>query len=114
MTSSGLWLPDVMARTASQLAEGLFRESTGFTAEDAVFPIEGSLIGRVFSTGKPVVVATKLGTRTDVLNERESFEIRSEGIESGLALPLNSRDRTVGVMTLGSQAGEFVQSGRCW
>ena len=99
----GVWLPDAERRELRQLARD-FPESTGFTAEDAVFPIEGSLIGRVFSTGKPVVVATKLGTRTDVLNERETFEIRAEGIESGLALPLNSRDRTVGVMTLGSRA----------
>jgi formate hydrogenlyase transcriptional activator len=99
----GVCLPDAERRELRQLARD-FPESTGFTAEDAVFPIEGSLIGRVFSTGKPVVVATKLGTKTDVLNERETFEIRAEGIESGLALPLNSRDRTVGVMTLGSRA----------
>jgi formate hydrogenlyase transcriptional activator len=99
----GVWLPDAEQRELRQLARD-FPESTGLTDEDSRYPVDGSLIGRVFSTGKPVVVAAKLGTKTDVLNERETFEIRAEGIESGLALPLISRDRTVGVMTLGSRA----------
>jgi len=94
----GVWLPDGEQRQLRQLARD-FPESTGFTEEDSLYPVEGSLIGRVFSTGKPVVI----GTKTDALNERETSEVRAEGIESGLALPLISRNRTLGVLTLGSR-----------
>jgi formate hydrogenlyase transcriptional activator len=94
----GVWLPDREQRQLHQLARD-FPESTGFTEEDSLYPVEGSLVGRVFSTGKPVVI----GTKTDALNERETSEVRAEGIESGLALPLISRNRTLGVLTLGSR-----------
>jgi len=94
----GVWLPDREQRQLRQLARD-FPESTGFTEEDSLYAVEGSLVGRVFSTGKPVVI----GTKTDALNERETSEVRAEGIESGLALPLISRNRTLGVLTLGSR-----------
>src|SRR4029077_13470336 len=94
----GVWLPDGEQRHLRQLAMD-FPESKGFAEEDSLYPVEGSLVGRVFRTGKPVVI----GTKTDVLNEREPSEVRAEGMESGLALPLISRNRTLGVLTLGSR-----------
>jgi formate hydrogenlyase transcriptional activator len=94
----GVWLPDGEQHRLRQLAMD-FPESKGFAEEDSVYPVEGSLVGRVFRTGKSVVI----GTKTDVLNERETSEVRAEGIESGLVLPLISRNRTVGVLTLGSR-----------
>jgi formate hydrogenlyase transcriptional activator len=94
----GVWLPDGEQRQMRQLAMD-FPESKGFAEEDSLYPVEGSLVGRVFRTGKPVVI----GTKTDGLNERETSEVRAEGIESGLVLPLISRNRTLGVLTLGSR-----------
>src|ERR1700720_2498695 len=79
----GVWLPDAEQRQLRQLAMD-FPESKGFAEEDSRYPVEGSLVGRVFRTGEPVVI----GTRTDALNERETSEVRGEGIESGLCLPL--------------------------
>ena len=94
----GVWLPDGERRQMRQLAMD-FPESKGFAEEDSLYPVEGSLVGRVFRTGKPVVI----GTKTDALNERETSEVRAEGIESGCLLPLISRNRTLGVLTLGSR-----------
>src|ERR1700719_4202823 len=94
----GVWLPDAEQRQLRQLAMD-FPESKGFAEEDSRYPVEGSLVGRVFRTGEPVVI----GTRTDALNERETSEVRGEGIESGLCLPLISRNRTLGVLALGSR-----------
>jgi formate hydrogenlyase transcriptional activator len=94
----GVWLPDAEQRQLRQLAMD-FPESKGFAGEDSRYPVEGSLVGRVFRTGEPVVI----GTRTDALNERETSEVRGEGIESGLCLPLISRNRTLGVLALGSR-----------
>src|SRR5580704_5627003 len=94
----GVWLPDAERVHLRQLAMD-FPESKGFAKEDALQPIEGSVIGAVFKAGKPVVL--------DLSRERfashVSAEVRAEGIESGCALPLISRGRTFGVLTLGSR-----------
>ena len=94
----GVWLPDAERVHLRQLAMD-FPESKGFAKEDALQPIEGSVIGAVFKAGKPVVL--------DLSRERfaspVSAEVRAEGIESGCALPLISRGRTLGVLTLGSR-----------
>src|SRR5580700_5805577 len=94
----GVWLPDAERVHLRQLAMD-FPESKGFVKEDALQPIEGSVIGAVFKAGKPVVL--------DLSRERfaspVSAEVRAEGIESGCALPLISRGRTLGVLTLGSR-----------
>jgi len=94
----GVWLPDVDYMHLRQTAMD-FPESKGFSKEGAVQPIEGSVIGAVFKTGKPVVL--------DLCNEQVapqvSTEVRAEALESGCALPLISRGRTLGVLTLGSR-----------
>jgi formate hydrogenlyase transcriptional activator len=90
-----IFLPD-SERRQLRLHALDFPETKGFAKEDSLAPVEGSVVGRVFKTGKPVV-----GTTADVMSERESSEARAEGIESVCALPLISRNRTLGVLALG-------------
>jgi len=67
--------------------------------EDLLHPIEGSAIGSAFKTGKSVVV--------DVTKQQMSAVAtplsRAEGLKSVCALPLISRNRTLGVLSLGSR-----------
>jgi formate hydrogenlyase transcriptional activator len=99
----GVWLPDPEQRKLRQLAMD-FPESRGFVTEDSLQPVEGSVIGTVFKTGKPVIL--------DVIAEQvapeEAREARAEAIESGYALPLISRGRTLGVLTLASRVENSV------
>jgi len=76
-----------------------FPESKGFVREDSLHPIEGSVLGSVFKSGKPLV----LGVMSEQMPPGEAPEARAEALESGCALPLISRGRTVGVLTLGSR-----------
>jgi formate hydrogenlyase transcriptional activator len=85
-----VWLPDAEQIQLRQLAVDL-PESKGFLTEDFVQPVEGSPIGRVFTTGKSAAV--------NVTNE-QTPEARAEGLKSIYALPLISRSRTLGVLAL--------------
>src|SRR6266436_9888331 len=51
----GVWLPDVDQRQL-RLRFLDFPESRGFAEEDSVYPVEGSTLGRVFTTGNPSVL----------------------------------------------------------
>jgi len=99
----GVWLPDVEHVYLSQTAMD-FPESKGFVKEDALQPIEGSVIGAVFKAGKPVV----LDLGSEQLAAQVSTEVRAEALESGCALPLISRGRTLGVLTLGSRVENSI------
>src|ERR1700691_5945659 len=99
----GVWLPDVERVHLRQLAMD-FPESKGFAKEDAVHPIEGSVIGAVFKAGQPAV----LNLRSEQLAFRVSTEARAQAIESGCALPLIRRGRTLGVLTLGSRTENSI------
>src|SRR5260370_31559842 len=93
-----VWLPDT--KQGQLRAHALeFPESKGFAKEDLLLPLEGSLIGSVFKTGKPLVV----GGKTDFMSEEVTPEALAEGLESGCALPLISRNRTLGVLTLANR-----------
>src|SRR5712671_7471020 len=94
----GVWLPDADQVHLRQLAMD-FPESKGFVREDSLHPIEGSVLGSVFKSGKPLV----LGVMSEQMPPGEAPEARAEALESGCALPLISRGRTVGVLTLGSR-----------
>src|SRR5713226_8894717 len=97
--SVSVWLPDT--KQGQLRAHALeFPESKGFVKEDLFLPVEGSLIGSVFKTGKPLVV----GGKTDFMSEQVTPEALAEGLESGCALPLISRNRTLGVLTLANRA----------
>src|SRR5216684_3751235 len=99
----GVWLPDVEQIHLRQLAMD-FPESKGFVREDLLHPIEGSLLGEVFKAGKPLVV----GAMSEQIAPEESPEARAEALESGCALPLISRGRTLGVLTLGSRVENSI------
>jgi formate hydrogenlyase transcriptional activator len=96
--SVGVWLPDSARLQMRQLAQD-FPESKGFSREDLLQPVEGTELGSVFETGKPFV----LGTQADVISEWTTSAVRAESIQSGCILPLISRNRTLGVLTLGSR-----------
>jgi formate hydrogenlyase transcriptional activator len=100
----GVWLPDAERVHLRQLAMD-FPESKGFSKENALQPIEGSLIGGVFKAGTPIV----LDLRSEQLAPRVSSEARAEALESGCALPLISQDRTLGVLTLGSRTENSIR-----
>ena len=101
----GVWLPDVEQVHLRQLALD-FPESKGFVKENLLHPIEGSLLGGVFKTGKPLVV----GAMREQIAPEESPEARAEALESGCALPLISRGRTLGVLTLGSRVENSIST----
>src|SRR5580700_10017654 len=67
----GVWLPDVERRQLRQRVMD-FPESKGYVREDSLYPVDGSMVGTVFKTGKPMVI----GTKEDALNERETSEVR--------------------------------------
>jgi formate hydrogenlyase transcriptional activator len=94
----GVWLPDKVQAHVRQVAMD-FPESKGFVREGALHPVEGSLIGEVFKTGKPLI----LGAMSEQMDPDEAPDARAEALESGCALPLISRGRTVGVLTLASR-----------
>ncbi len=99
----GVWVPCREQGQLRQLAMD-FPESKGFLREDWQLPIEGSELGRVFKTGEPFVVRTRAGFMSDWATPMA----HAEAIESGCALPLTSRNRTVGVLTLGSRVENSV------
>src|ERR1700687_3783063 len=51
----GIWLPDSEQRQLSFHALD-FPERKGPGTEDSLYPAEGSIVGRVFKTGEPVVI----------------------------------------------------------
>jgi formate hydrogenlyase transcriptional activator len=74
-----------------------FPESKGFIREEFFIPMEGSLCGFVFRTRKPW-----MGNASDVLQLglKDSAAI-PEGLKTGCILPLVSRNRILGLLSLG-------------
>jgi formate hydrogenlyase transcriptional activator len=103
--SVAVWLPDSQRLQLRQLAMD-FPAGKGFIKEDMLYPIDGTELGSVFKTGKPIVVRTP----ADVTSEWGSTTLREEAIASGCALPLISRNRTLGVLTLGSRSENSINS----
>jgi formate hydrogenlyase transcriptional activator len=74
-----------------------FPESQGFIQEEFLTPIEGSLSGVVFRTRKPW-----MGNARDVLQLGLKDEAAiPEGLKTGCILPLVTRNRILGVLSLG-------------
>ncbi|MFZ0523781.1 MAG: sigma 54-interacting transcriptional regulator [Candidatus Acidiferrales bacterium] len=94
----GVWLPDSERRQLRHIVMD-FPESKGVVKEGELRPIEGSEIGGVFTTAKPFLLRTK----ADVKSELSVYMVRAEAIESGCILPLISRNRTLGVLAIGSR-----------
>jgi formate hydrogenlyase transcriptional activator len=74
-----------------------FPDSKGFIQEETLIPIEGSLPGLVFRTGKPVAGNVRdfpqVNLRTD--------PPLAEGFQSTCQLPLVSQNRVLGILGLG-------------
>src|ERR1700691_6793391 len=93
--SVSVWLPDGEQRQLRSVTME-FPESKGFVKEDLLRPVEGSVLGKTFETGKPLVLRTAIE-----LSGSEHYLAFAEGIEFCCCLPLISRNRTLGVLTLG-------------
>jgi formate hydrogenlyase transcriptional activator len=103
--SVAVWIPDSEHVQLRQLAMD-FPGGKGFITEGMVFPVEGSEVGTVFKTGRPIIVRTP----ADVTSEATTSLLRAEALASGCALPLISRSRTLGVLTLGSRVENAINS----
>src|SRR5580698_6831591 len=90
-----VWHPDREQRQLRSVTMD-FPESKGFVKEDLLRPFEGSFIGKIFETGKPLVFRT-----ATELSGPELDLAFAEGIEFCCCLPLISRNRTLGVLALG-------------
>jgi formate hydrogenlyase transcriptional activator len=78
-----------------------FPESKGLLTEETLIPVEGTLCGEVFRTGKPVV-SDDLGV------DAPASAGQVEGLKSGCFLPLSFSNRVLGVMWLGRRDGSFT------
>src|SRR5712675_218360 len=97
----GVFVPDSDQRQL-RLRAFDFPGSSGCSKEDSLYPVEGSMLGLVFKTGTPVVVGTG-AEAAKVEGEWALCKLRDEGIESVCALPLIRRNRTLGILALGSR-----------
>src|SRR5258705_8686607 len=71
-----------------------FPESTGVARLGYVMPIDGTLLGEVFRTAKPTLHSLANGIGGDEV-------AGPEGIRFGCVVPLFSRDKTIGVLSVG-------------
>jgi formate hydrogenlyase transcriptional activator len=83
-------------------------EGSAFKDLDTVFPIEGSLVGKVFQTGTPVVanpadLPPEFPESPDFLENTEQKAAELREIKSLCFVPLISRNRPLGVLGLGKR-----------
>src|SRR5467141_3005091 len=84
-----------------------FPESKGFIREEFFTSMEGSLSGFVFRTGKPWT-----GSALDILQLGLKDEAAiPEGLKTGCILPLVSRNRILGVLSLGRREENAFSQG---
>jgi formate hydrogenlyase transcriptional activator len=95
----GVLLPDAEGHQLRVYALD-YPDSKGFIQEETLVPLEGSLPGKAFQTGKPVVL-----DRPDPaqVSPEDYRLITGEGLQSSCLLPLISRNRSLGVLGLGRQ-----------
>ena len=95
----GVFLPEAAGHQLRLYALD-YPDSKGFSQEEILVPLDGSLAGQAFRTGKPVVL-----DRPDPaqVSPEEYRMIAGEGIQSSCLLPLISRNRILGVLGLGRQ-----------
>ena len=92
---AGVGLPDAGSTTHLRLYAVDFPESKGFIREESLMPIEGSPPGVAFKTGEPFVA-----TIGDIAQMTPNSPPSAEGFTAGCVLPLVSRGRTHGVLSL--------------
>ena len=92
----GVGLPDGPSASDLRLYAVDFPESKGFITEETLIPIEGSRPGTAFKTGEPYV--SMIRDEADLGPDSAPI---AEGFTVGCVLPLASRGRVHGVLTLG-------------
>jgi len=94
---AALILPD--AGNSLRLYAVDFPKGSGLVRPDLCFPREGSLAGRAFNTGTPVLVSR---LQSGEYPAEVAKMLSAEGLKSVCCLPLVNRERTVGVLTVAS------------
>jgi formate hydrogenlyase transcriptional activator len=84
-----------------------FPEGKGLIREEMLVPIEGSITGKAFRNRQPLLLdragMEKFPSPTSIL-------LRNEGVRSMVCMPLLTRDRALGTLSLGSlRDGAFEQ-----
>lgn len=74
-----------------------YPESRGVFTEGALVPIEGTMPGDAFKTGKPIVINN---LDPDIIPEEMYRKAKDEGLNSFCDLPLLSRKRLLGVLAV--------------
>jgi formate hydrogenlyase transcriptional activator len=92
---AGVGLPDPEDSTQLRLYAVDFPESKGFIREEVLIPIEGTPPGKAFQTGEPYVAKVD-----DMAHMAPDSPASAEGFATGCVLPLASRGRIHGVLTL--------------
>jgi formate hydrogenlyase transcriptional activator len=77
-----------------------FPHNSGLLHPDLRFPKEGSLAGRAFKSGNPVLVSRLQAAEYPA---EAAKMLSAEGLKSVCCLPLVNRERTVGVLTVASR-----------
>ncbi len=90
-----VWMPDAEQRQLRSVTMD-FPKSKGFARENSLRPIEGTSLGKTLRTGKPVVA-----TRAELMNDSADSLALAESLVSGCCLPLITRSRVLGVLSLG-------------
>src|SRR5882724_629831 len=80
-----------------------FPESRGIFTEGGLVPIEGSMPGESFRTGKPIVINW---LDPEVVPEEMYRKAKGEGLNSFCDLPLISRKRLLGVLAVGRREAD--------
>lgn len=99
----GVMLPDGSGKNLRGFAMDV-REGSAFTYKDydtMRFPIEGSLIGKAFHTGTPVVGSTA-DLPPEYFDNSEQRAAAVREVNSVCFVPLISRNRPLGVLALGT------------
>jgi len=103
-TSMALYDP---ARNVMRLRALVFPEGHGYIREEMEVPVATSLAGICFSERKPMLLGTKDFEKYDTAAVKL---LQAEGVRSLCCVPLVTRDRTLGAMTVASfRDGAFSQ-----
>src|SRR3984893_3073816 len=88
-----------------------FPDSRGFFKEAIRIPMEGSMPGKTFQTGKPLVI-----TRLDHSTRPAEMDTKAagEGVNSFCDLPLFSRDRMLGILVMARGAKRTRSTAMKW
>ncbi len=80
-----------------------FPQGKGSLLSELPYPIEGSVAGRAFKTGKPLLIG-RLDLDLQEFPAEPTRVLVTEGIRSACCFPLINQGRTVGVLTVASRA----------